>query len=252
MSCFAENLKQLRLQHRLSQSELAERIYTSAQCVSRWENDESTPSIDMLCALCDVFSVTSDQLIRGDAVPEHVLSRQIAERASASDSFAELAMELCKSILCGRADRIGRGQIPLGNKPYGISVENSLVGMYSEAGGVFSLCTVSPLCPDTQVLERLSSVFAMLADRALLAALLNTQNAVGWYDRASAVRLLGIADEEFDRMLSLLEAFNAVEKRCIVNARGSRTVYRMAFSYQVRSFLSLAVLLCKEIRSVIW
>lgn len=58
-----ENIKLLRVQHHLSQVDVAKRLSVSKQCVSNWENDNVLPSIDMLVKLADLFGVSTDFLL---------------------------------------------------------------------------------------------------------------------------------------------------------------------------------------------
>ena len=43
-----EILLKLRTNHNLSQNELAEKVYTTRQAVSRWETGETTPNTETL------------------------------------------------------------------------------------------------------------------------------------------------------------------------------------------------------------
>lgn len=61
-----ERIQQLRKANNLSQEELAEKIDVSKQSVSKWELDKALPNIEKLLKLCEVFSVTTDYLIRGE------------------------------------------------------------------------------------------------------------------------------------------------------------------------------------------
>lgn len=47
-----------------SQEELAERIGVSRQAVSRWEIDSAKPDADKIVAICDLFGVPADYLLR--------------------------------------------------------------------------------------------------------------------------------------------------------------------------------------------
>lgn len=61
--------KQIRIYHletKLSQEELADRIYVSRQTISNWENDKSYPDINSLVLLSEVFRVSLDNLIKVD------------------------------------------------------------------------------------------------------------------------------------------------------------------------------------------
>lgn len=47
-----------------SQEELAERIGVTRQAVSRWEADSSKPDAEKIIAVCDLFGVSADYLLR--------------------------------------------------------------------------------------------------------------------------------------------------------------------------------------------
>lgn len=64
-----ERIAALRGEQKLSQGDLAERLNVSRQSVSKWETGASVPELDKLLALSDVFGVTLDQLVKGEAPP---------------------------------------------------------------------------------------------------------------------------------------------------------------------------------------
>ena len=55
----------LRRAHGMTQKELGERLFVSDKTVSRWERDECTPELNLIPAIAEIFSVTSDELLRG-------------------------------------------------------------------------------------------------------------------------------------------------------------------------------------------
>ena len=57
------NIQQLRKSAGLSQEQLADAIGISRQAISKWETDQSVPDVDKLVLLCDVFHVSSDELL---------------------------------------------------------------------------------------------------------------------------------------------------------------------------------------------
>lgn len=61
-----KQIKMYRLENKLSQEELADRIYVSRQTISNWENDKSYPDINSLVLLSEVFKISFDRLIKGD------------------------------------------------------------------------------------------------------------------------------------------------------------------------------------------
>lgn len=62
----AENIKKHRIKSKLTQTELAEKIFVSCQAVSKWERGLSFPELDKVCLLSDVFGVSIDALIGKD------------------------------------------------------------------------------------------------------------------------------------------------------------------------------------------
>lgn len=59
-------IKKYRTELALSQEELAEKLYVSRQSISNWENDKTYPDIKSLLLLSQVFSVSLDELVKGD------------------------------------------------------------------------------------------------------------------------------------------------------------------------------------------
>ena len=64
----ARQLKAKREEHGLSQDEVAKAIFVSRQTVSNWENDKTYPDVQSLLLLSQLFGVSIDELIKGDAV----------------------------------------------------------------------------------------------------------------------------------------------------------------------------------------
>lgn len=75
----ANQIKKYRGEKRISQEELAERIYVSRQTISSWENDKSYPDVNSLIRLSEVFEVSLDTLIKGDLtiMREEIKSEEI-------------------------------------------------------------------------------------------------------------------------------------------------------------------------------
>lgn len=60
---YGENLRYQREEKGISQRELAFKIGTSSQNISRWERGEVLPSIDFCVKLADFYGITVDELI---------------------------------------------------------------------------------------------------------------------------------------------------------------------------------------------
>lgn len=61
-----KQIKKHREAKRLSQEELAEKIYVSRQTISNWENEKSYPDIHNILMLSVLFNVSLDELVKGD------------------------------------------------------------------------------------------------------------------------------------------------------------------------------------------
>ncbi|MCI8347073.1 MAG: helix-turn-helix domain-containing protein [Bacilli bacterium] len=61
-----ERLLELRKQKGFSQEEVADQVGVTRQTVSKWEVGESKPDFDKIIPLCDLFSVTTEELLRGE------------------------------------------------------------------------------------------------------------------------------------------------------------------------------------------
>ncbi len=62
---FNNRLYQLRKQRGFSQEELASRLNVSRQTVSKWEIGDSTPDMEKLVAMSELFDVSLDSLVMG-------------------------------------------------------------------------------------------------------------------------------------------------------------------------------------------
>lgn len=63
-------IKALRLNHSLTQSEVAESVGVSKAAVSQWELDVAVPQGDNLIRLADRLGVLPSELLWGDATPQ--------------------------------------------------------------------------------------------------------------------------------------------------------------------------------------
>ena len=77
-----ENIRTLRLQHKLTQEQLADRLGVSYQSISRWENGVTYPDIEYLPAIARHFSVTTDYLLGQDDIEKKKKIRKQIESIS--------------------------------------------------------------------------------------------------------------------------------------------------------------------------
>lgn len=60
---FKDNLKQLRIEMKLTQKQLAEKLNVSFKTISHWENGYSEPSLQQLIILKNLFKVSYEEII---------------------------------------------------------------------------------------------------------------------------------------------------------------------------------------------
>ncbi len=82
---FNNKLYELRKQKGFSQEELAGRLNVSRQTVSKWEIGESTPDMEKLVAISDLFGVSLDELVKGEEPEPAAASEQIVKSELYSD-----------------------------------------------------------------------------------------------------------------------------------------------------------------------
>lgn len=82
---FNNKLYELRKQKGFSQEELANRLNVSRQTISKWEVGESTPDMENLVAISELFEISLDELVL-DKVPEEAdTSAQVVKSEFYSD-----------------------------------------------------------------------------------------------------------------------------------------------------------------------
>ena len=97
-----EKILALRKARGWSQEELAERIGVTRQAVSRWESGAAKPDADKIIAVCDLFGVSADYLLRDyAAAPMEETAQQAAPRQTTAIGDAMRAMTLRQWMFFG-------------------------------------------------------------------------------------------------------------------------------------------------------
>lgn len=63
---FSKQIKKYRLESKLSQDELAEKVFVTRQTISNWENGKNYPDVKSLLLLSSLFHISLDALVKGD------------------------------------------------------------------------------------------------------------------------------------------------------------------------------------------
>ena len=61
----ANRIQYLRKTKGISQEELADRMGVSRQAVSKWESEQSTPDLEKIIIMSELFGVTTDYILKG-------------------------------------------------------------------------------------------------------------------------------------------------------------------------------------------
>lgn len=67
-----EKIYKLRTDKNLSQGDLADMLNVSRQSISKWENNITTPDLDKIIQMSDIFGVSIDELVRGNNETTHI------------------------------------------------------------------------------------------------------------------------------------------------------------------------------------
>ena len=78
---FAEKLKSLRAEKKVSQERLAQYLNVSFQAVSKWETGNTYPDITLLPGIARFFGVTIDDLLCVAKIDEKRLFNEYSEKA---------------------------------------------------------------------------------------------------------------------------------------------------------------------------
>ena len=78
---FGEKLYQLRKAQGLSQEALAEKLHTSRQAISKWENDNGYPETEKIILISRLFQISLDDLLmEGEGMEEEGMEEERTTR----------------------------------------------------------------------------------------------------------------------------------------------------------------------------
>lgn len=120
-------ISNLRKSEGITQEELAEKLGTTRQAVSKWESDQSIPDVSNLVKISELFGCTTDYLLKaGTEMPN---STQSANSVNLSDvrAFFKKEYKSKKTVLglplihvCFKDNEWAKGIVAVGKKASGI------------------------------------------------------------------------------------------------------------------------------------
>ena len=96
---FNEKLTQLRKSKNLSQEELGNELGVARQTVSKWELGETTPEMDKLIKMSEIFEISLDELIKDKEIDTNINTNTNAPNNTNTQKLAGLTIKIIKGIL---------------------------------------------------------------------------------------------------------------------------------------------------------
>ena len=93
-----KKLYELRKQKGLSQEEVADKLNVSRQTVSKWETDQSMPDFDKIVPICELYSITTDELLLGSKKEETKISEESTNKEEVSVNKRKRAFGISFSV----------------------------------------------------------------------------------------------------------------------------------------------------------
>ena len=59
----SDRIKELRVEYKLSQSMLGDKLSVSQDTISLWETDKALPSTEHIILICKIFEISADYLL---------------------------------------------------------------------------------------------------------------------------------------------------------------------------------------------
>lgn len=116
---FNNKLYDLRKQKGFSQEELANRLNVSRQTVSKWEVGDSTPDMEKLVAISDLFEISLDELVLDKA----------AVSSEETSSKSEVLSELKEKLLTDENKKRAKKGFKIAGIVFGVLVLADVISM---------------------------------------------------------------------------------------------------------------------------
>ncbi len=78
-----ERLYELRRKKNMSQEDMAEKLNVSRQTISKWETNQSQPDFDKIIPICQLFDISSEELLTGKKIIQNPVKLEENKRKTA-------------------------------------------------------------------------------------------------------------------------------------------------------------------------
>ena len=111
----SQRIRDTRVEQKISQKELASKLFVSPQAVSKWERDEATPNPEALAKMAEIFGVSADYLL-GRTDQKETRSPAISQEIAMDDFIYAMQNEtkdltdMDKQILLSMAKQLNQAR----------------------------------------------------------------------------------------------------------------------------------------------
>ena len=116
---FNNKLYNLRKKNGLSQEELASRLNVSRQTISKWEVGDSTPDMEKLIAISDLFDISLDEL---------VMDKQPASNSDTSNK-SDVIGDISKNVITDENKKKAKKGLKIAGIVFGIFLCIDVISM---------------------------------------------------------------------------------------------------------------------------
>ena len=228
-----ENIKAIRKSLGLTQTEVAERLYTTPQNISRVESGEGEPTAEMLIGLSDVLGVSVDTLVGKEELSEKELMSKVQTYFKNADNteVSNRVFNVCKNIIHGRYHKFFK-EVNEETETYSTICRSNLSGAFSDRADrprLFVAVESNTVSLNEESVEKLTSVFNALAN-PLIIPLINkissTQNSESiTYDKISFCSKFDIDEKDYNVVISSLSLLGLMSVKDVKLNDSNITVY---------------------------
>ena len=72
-------IKELRIEKKMTQADLAEKLGVSNRAVSKWENGLNMPDVSLLRPICEIFDITINELLSAEKIEDENKAKKLEE-----------------------------------------------------------------------------------------------------------------------------------------------------------------------------
>ncbi len=94
-----EKLYELRKEKNLSQEEVADKLNVTRQTVSKWETNQSTPDFDKIVPLCELFEISTEELLTGKKQEQKEEKTVVEEKPLTKEEVRRKSAEVVSSAV---------------------------------------------------------------------------------------------------------------------------------------------------------